>query len=514
MIDTLTLTQALLALATLTAASPVPVQRASFLRKAVVSYPTGASTGNSSGISWGPCPDSFPSNVTCGTYTVPLDWEHPRSNETIELGIVRLEAKDRANRIGNLFINPGGPGGAASSLVVGLAGSPERVDPRILERFDIIGLDPRGVGLSTPVQCDPNAWNKRVSFFPKTQKEFEALVAYNRAVAKSCRAKTGRLIDFVDTISAVRDHEAVRKALGGEKANFLGLSYGTQLFSQYAELYPNNFRALVLDGNLQHSQSESSNLLIESTTYEATLKQFFTWCAGTEECPLHGQDVQAKYTSVLAKATTSPIPAPGCDDKTCRSELSEEDLRFTLQGFLIAPAAWPGLAQALLDADNGNATLISQQQPLAVGDAYTDSSLYAGTAIACQDWTHASSSLADIQGKATLGAAYSPLTRGACQSYKIQTSCIGWPAPLTNPPRPVKYKGSTPILMVHSTYDPSTAYTWGLGLHAELGNKSVLLTRNGTGHTSYLGGPGETVSAANEYLLELTLPQPGTILQT
>ncbi|KAI6091789.1 hypothetical protein F4821DRAFT_173008 [Hypoxylon rubiginosum] len=496
---------ALFALTTLSTASPVPV-----LKKA-------ASCGNSTNsITWAPCPDSVSSDLTCGTYSVPLDWSDPTGSEKIELGLVRIEATDKANRIGNLFLNPGGPGGQATSFIASLT---SRLDPRILERFDIIGLDPRGVGLSTPVECDATAYNKRVAYFPKTQDEFDELVAYNKALGESCRAKTGRLIDFVDTISAAKDHEAVRLALGGEKASFVGLSYGTQLFSQYAELFPHGIRALVLDGNLQHSQSEASNLLIESTSYEATLKQFFTWCAnatdGDDACPLSGQDVQGVFESVLAKATASPIPAPGCDDVACRTDLTGEDLRFIVQGALISTSSWPGLGQGLAEADAGNATLLSQQQPLATGsDAYEDSYLYAGTAIACQDWAHASRTLDDLLEKATLGANFAPLNGGACQSYKIQTTCIGWPAALSNPPKSVSYQGETTILMAQSTFDPSTSYVWGLGLHAEIGDdKSVLLTRTGSGHTSYLRG-GETTNAINDYLLNLTLPAPGTVYET
>ncbi|KAI1384539.1 alpha/beta-hydrolase [Hypoxylon trugodes] len=499
--------QGLVALATLSAASPVPISITSSKR---------AATNSTGSISWGPCSDQFPSNLTCATYTVPLDWSDPNGNETIELGMVRAEAKDKDNRIGYLFVNPGGPGGQATSLLASLAQEPDRLDSRILDRFDIVGLDPRGVGISTPVQCDPAAFNKRVAYFPETQDQFDDLVAYNKGLAESCRAKTGRLIDFVDTISAVKDHEAVRKALGDEKISLLGLSYGTQLFSQYAELFPDNIRALVLDGNLQHSQSESSNLLIESNTYETTLKQFFSWCANAseDECPLSGQDVQAKYESVLAKATKSPIPASGCNNTDCRSDVTSEDLRFNLQGYLISTGSWSSLAQALIKADDGDATLVSQAQGLAVGDAYEDSSLYAGTAIACQDWDHASTSLADVQAKATLGSSLSPLTGGACQSYKIQTSCIGWPAPLSNPTKRVTYKGDTKILMAQSTYDPSTSYAWGVGLHAEIGpDRSVFLTRRGSGHTSYLLG-GNTTAAINTYLLDLTLPDPGTVLES
>ncbi|KAH9909606.1 Alpha/Beta hydrolase protein [Xylariomycetidae sp. FL2044] len=500
------LTTALLALATLSSPTPLPASTR-------ISKQHARAYLNDS-ISWAACPEDsqLPSNLQCASYTVPLDWDASRSNETIELGMVRLEASDKSNRIGYLFINPGGPGGQASSTLAAIAQQPEAVDAELLERFDWIALDPRGAGLSTPLQCDIDTYNQRVSLFPTTQDEFDALVEYNKAVGNSCRAKSGRLVDFIDTISAVKDHEAVRVALGGEKPTFLGLSYGSQLFSQYAQLYPDNFRAMILDGNLQHSQAESSNILIESSAYQAALRQFFEWCTGSEDCPLQGQDVEAVFTSVFEKAKEAPIPAPGCDDVSCRSDVTWEEMLFNIQGLINGVSSWPDLAEALVDADNGNATTISSLQPLAVGDAYTDSYLFAGTAIACQDWAHEATILADVQQKAILGEALVPLLKGASQSWKIQTTCIGWPAALTNPPRPVRYDGETPILMVNSVYDSSTGYSWALGLQKEVKN-AVLLTRQGAGHTSYLLG-GETTQIENAYLVNMTLPEPGTITES
>ncbi|KAI0470453.1 TAP-like protein-domain-containing protein [Xylariaceae sp. FL0804] len=496
---------ALAAFAALSAASPLGAS----------SVHARSSTHSTAGISWGPCPEGygFSTNLTCATYNAPIDWNNPGGNETVELGMVRLEASDKAKRIGYLFTNPGGPGGKASALVNELAENFAQLDPATLDRFDIIGLDPRGVGLSTPVRCDPAIVNERVSFFPTSQGEFKNFVQHSTAFWNSCRRETGRLIDFVDTISAAKDHEAVRRALGGQKATFLGFSYGTQLFSQYAQLFPQGIRAMVLDGNVQHSQAEPSNLLIESTTYEATLKQFFSWCDSSEDCPLDGENTEAKFISVIATADQTPIPAPGCDGVTCQSDVTGEDILFTLQGILATVADWPVLGQALLEATNGNATLLSQSKGLATGDPYADGTMTAGFAVACQDWTHAARTLADFQAKAAEGRVFAPLTRGASQTYQIQTLCVGWGAPLTNPPRPATpYRGAAPLLMVNSLYDPETSYAWALGLREELDN-AVLVTRNGSGHTSYLLG-GETTALMNEYLVNLTLPVAGTVTQS
>ncbi|RYO82914.1 hypothetical protein DL766_003391 [Monosporascus sp. MC13-8B] len=494
-------------------------------------------------LTWGPCPARFATtpNVTCATYRVPLDWDDPDGTETITLGMLRLAARGGpSRRIGNLFVNPGGPGAQATEVVARLAAAAGQLGPgsstaELLERFDIVGLDPRGVGLSTPVRCDAGLFNERAPLFPRTPGEFDGLLARNAALGESCRALSGRVVDFVDTVSAARDHEAVRLALGGGgkgghgdgRASFLGLSYGTQLFSQYAELFPEGVRAMVLDGALQHSQSESSNLLIESAAYETTLQKFFEWCNSTNssaDCVLlrdRGDGgARQVFLDVLAKAGDAPIPAPGCDDgraTACRSSVTEEEARLNAQGLLLETASWPSLVRALLEArDEANATLLSRAQPIAVGDDYEDSYLFGGTAVHCQDWTHATASTwAGITELQIQGAAFAPLTRGASQTYRIQASCAGWPSPQRNPERLLSpYAGEgADVLLVNSVHDPSTSYVWAVGLRAELGERAVLLTRDGAGHTSWSLG-GEATDAINRYLVNLTLPEPGTVVDS
>lgn len=465
-------------------------------------------------VSWGPCEARFVANVTCATLQVPLDWEQPSSSENITLGIMRLKARKPASRIGYLFINPGGPGGQASELINGMAARPNGTNPEVLDRFDIIGVDPRGVGLSTPVQCDVKEWNRRVSLFPNTKKEFDALVTKNKLISYSCRKKSGRLIDFVDTVSAAKDHEAVRIALRDGKASFLGLSYGTERFSSYAELFPHNIRALLLDGAVQHSQSEYSNLLIESSTYEATLRHFFAWCKTTKkDCVLSDKDVEQTLVEILQKANKTPVPAPGCANSTrCRPDVIAEEVLFATQSFLLSTEAWPALAIAFKEAQSGNATLLSSRVQLASGNAYDDSLLFAAAAIQCQDWTHSDTEFYQLKERQIMAKTMTPLTMGVNQFWQLQASCIGWKARQTNPEKRFTYWGNQTALVVHSIWDPSTSYTWALGFQRELKN-AVLLTRNGSGHTSWSMG-GETSKRLDAYLVNLTLPEPGSVLDT
>ncbi|CAO2648352.1 Nn.00g076190.m01.CDS01 [Neocucurbitaria sp. VM-36] len=463
------------------------------------------------GILWSDCSDalSLPSNLQCANLSVPVNWDAPYG-DTFNLAMVRLPrpSNSTTERIGHLFINPGGPGGSAIQTVAGIAGGIRSVSSELLNNFDLIGVDPRGVGLSAVSQCDPKIWNERVSQFPKTKEDYDRLVDKNKRLGESCLNRTGDVINYLDTISAVKDHEAVRAALG-EKLNWLGLSYGTQLGSQYAELFPDNIRVMVLDGMLQHSQTESSNILIESTTYAAELVSFFAWASTNDSSPLKGQDVEKLWYSILKNGTDTPIPAPDCDDTQCRKDVNEEEIRLNAQGFLISPrtSSKTMFAQALLQASEGNATLLST--PLA---SESDPSLYAGITIGCQDWSSHASSFEGFQAKMRIGEVFAPLNKGACQSWTLQASCVGWPAPLTNPPAKLKVQTQNPILMVNAIRDPSTSYTWAVGMLEEVEN-NILLTRNGDGHTSW-GLGGATADAINHFLITSELPAPGTVLES
>jgi pimeloyl-ACP methyl ester carboxylesterase len=209
---------------------------------------------------------------------VPLNWASPHEGN-IDLGITRFKSADPNYRIGNLFVNFGGPGASAVPWVARTAyGIGEYFSPILLKHFDLIGLDPRGVGISSPIKCDPALWNEKSTWFPSTDEEFNDMVARNKAIGQSCLNLTGPLLGHIDTISAARDMEALRLALDDGKLSFLGFSYGTQLGTQYAELFPNSFRALAIDGNLDHSQTETYMSVTEGTTAQDVFERFAAWC--------------------------------------------------------------------------------------------------------------------------------------------------------------------------------------------------------------------------------------------
>ncbi|KAE9961802.1 hypothetical protein BLS_001323 [Venturia inaequalis] len=188
------------------------------------SSPTTASPSASS-ITWSNCTPNDPPTLTCSSIQVHLN----RSNSngaTITLAITRLKAPT-ATQKGNLLYNPSGPGGSATQALFAVVKLDAPLFSRnILDYYDIIGFDPRGVGLSTGIRCDPDLWNARKSMWPEDGGDFDDMVAANKAFYASCAELTGPLFDYVDTMSVAKDFEIMRIALGDEGLNLFKQSYG------------------------------------------------------------------------------------------------------------------------------------------------------------------------------------------------------------------------------------------------------------------------------------------------
>ncbi|OJJ45180.1 hypothetical protein ASPZODRAFT_160618 [Penicilliopsis zonata CBS 506.65] len=462
-----------------------------------------------SAISWSNCSSSLTPRLECASLSVPINWDDLSGPRTT-IRLQRLPASNTSSRIGPLFYNPGGPGGVATEFINATAQGYHLFSDTLLQHFDLVGVDPRGVGTSDPIRCDPIIANERVTFFPSTEAEFATLVDYNRRLSESCSNLTGPLFEYMDTASVARDMEAVRQALGGEQISWFGQSYGSQMAVAHAELFPDTIRAMVLDGNVDHSQAESSNMLTESSTYERELERFANWCAVNATCALHGSDVLSVFDDLVRTADITPIPAPDCVvSETCRVNVTGEELRFNVQDFLtfkepisiIGNIGWAGLAEALNQTLHGDASTLSSS----LSTSEIDDTRFAGQAVLCQDWTHyTDTSFIDLADKQIMGKAISPHTQGASQTW-TEVGCVGWTAPVRNPPHYASINASIPTLLVNAMYDPETSIVWANGLKAQIPG-ALLATRNGDGHTSYLLF-GETSKATDEYLVSLSISQ-------
>lgn len=430
-------------------------------------------TGPDSSISWTPCPAN--AAVQCGQVSVPIDWARPDGERTL-VGVARRPADDPSHRVGTLFFNPGGPGYTGVDTLTDAA---ELVySATLLARFDIVVVDPRGVGTSTPVHCEVPILAPGVTLFPRSQQQFNALVEHNRAVGQSCLDNTGDLLRHVDTVSVARDHEAVRMALAVPQVTWLMTSYGAQVGANYAELFPDRVRALVIDGALDHAFPTLHSVLDEARSVEDSFDRFVTWCRTAQECALRGRPVARLYDELVRRADRSPMLVDGAI-----RPVTGEDIRMNTEGGLLfkepvfgPDKSWAGLSRGIAAALDGDATAFAAPPP-----EPTDGS-YAGQAVACLDYPADVTTYRELRARMLLVRKVAPHLQGASQFWTVH-SCIGWPVPVTNPPRPVDVHGVR-TLIVNATHDPSTPYSWALSLARQI-HGSSLLTRVGDGHTSY-----------------------------
>jgi pimeloyl-ACP methyl ester carboxylesterase len=441
-------------------------------------------------IAWSACEKS--PQTQCGTLKVPLDWSKP-SGATISLAIARRPAKDPQQRVGTLFFNPGGPGDGAAKYIV----MAETIfTPALIERFDLVGMDPRGMENSSQVRCTVPLITPETTVFPKTEQQFQQLVKHNREVGLNCLDKAGDLVRHMDTVSVARDHEALRLALGENKINWLGISYGTQLAANYAQLYPTRTRAMVLDAPLEHSQAEVHQVADEIIAAEDSFNRFADWCPTQETCALRGQDVRAVFDRLVQQADQNPIRVEGA-----LRPVTGEDIRMGTKGTLrlkepsiFGPdLSWAGLSRALQKAIDGDASAFAvapEGEP-----QYGLHSLFAN---ACLDYAPQVHTYAEMQQRLELGRQLAPHLQGASETWQVNY-CIGWPVKPTNPPKTLNVRG-VPTLLIHAAHDPSDSYTWAHGLATQI-DGSALLTRTGDGHTSVFTSDCAK-SAMDAFLLE------------
>lgn len=197
---------------------------------AAAAAPRSASAGPSGTIRWAPCADEElrTAGVECATIQVPLNWSRPSGKE-ITLAMVKRPATDGARRIGTMLLNNGGGGSAIEQLRLAISVGLPSFAGALSDRFDLVAVDPRGVGDSTPIRCAEPLKPPSVTYFPQTREEYRALVAHNRALAASCERRSGPVVRFADLESTARDVEAVRIGLGEARIDWYGIDYSTRL---------------------------------------------------------------------------------------------------------------------------------------------------------------------------------------------------------------------------------------------------------------------------------------------
>jgi pimeloyl-ACP methyl ester carboxylesterase len=372
----------------------------------------------------------------------------------------------------------------------------------IVWRFDIVGFDPRGVGKSNPVECfsdtDLDA-NFGADPDPVSQADFDAMVALARKLAQSCGDKYGDTLQYFSTEQTARDMDAIRAALGDEKITYLGYSYGTLLGATYAQLFPKNIRALVLDGAVDPSVPSVAASESQAKGFERAFTNFSNWCqTARSECPI-APDARAAVTAAIQAARTAPVTGAGGRKAT-------PGWVFTaVISAMYSEVLWPPLAKAIADVRGGNAAGVFE-----LADRYAErdssgkySNLFdANLAVNCAD----DDKSITVEEARRLQGEWRIKYPMFGASAALNLICAQWPG--KRDPYPAgKAEGAPPILVVGTKGDPATPYEQTPALANMLG-VGVVLTWDGEGHTAYPQTRCIT-NAVNEYLINLTVPPVG-----
>lgn len=457
------------------------------------------------GIVWQECGD----HLECADVPVPLDWSQP-DGEQITLAVIKYAAANADERIGTIFINPGGPGDTGVGLV---RGGGADIAAWGGGRFDIVSWDPRGTHGSSPVRCFPSD-DELADFWegariPSNDDEATGYVALMKDLAARCGEAMGPVLDNISTASTVRDLEHLRELVGEEKMTFVGLSYGTVIGQTYANMFPDRVRAMLLDGVVDvvaYTTDAEARTTSNAAPTDAVFDRFLALCdeAGPERCALagHGQTAAERVAGLFDSARDAPIA-------TADGELRYSDLLASSFAPLRAPDMWAQYAESLNAAVQGDiSALVEGAAAWRLPSSWAEitksnaiSCLDAPASISIDEWPTV---MADIGGSSEMS--------GAIQGWWLWSPCAAdWPGSSD-----AAYRGpwdavtEVPILLINSRYDPNTGYANAVEAEKLLGN-AVLLTLDGYGHVSFTDPSACIDAARTAYLVDLEVPERGSV---
>ncbi|MFI6503881.1 alpha/beta hydrolase [Nonomuraea typhae] len=461
--------------------------------------PAAQKTAATGAIAWAPCtgltrPDGKPlddASLECGKLPVPLDYGKP-DGDKLDLALIRIKATGKS-RLGSLVFNFGGPGGAGVSTLALVAKGLTGVN----ERYDLVSFDPRGVDLSAGVTCGDDM-DKFLSADP-ADSENEALA---KEFVAACAKDSAKILPHVGTMNVAEDLDRIRIAVGDDKLNYLGMSYGTHLGGIYATKYPKKVGRFVLDAGYDPTVTFKDRAVIQAKGFKHAFGNF------AKDCVAQGCDLGDSPEAIADTVNDLFAGLKGKPLKVGDRRLTEALARTGVMAALYSKFAWPDLAQGVAAARKGDGEAL-----LGIADTYTgrrpDGTYNTGMtsvwAINCVDSAErvTDADVADVE-KAT--AAINPMMK----SGGMGALCRHWPVRAkTDEVKHVDATGSAPIVVVGAKGDPATPYEWAQNLTKQL-KTGILVTYEGEGHGSYLSGSPCVIKTLDTFLLEGTVPAAGS----
>lgn len=441
---------------------------------------------------------------------VPIDYNDASLGE-FDIAVLRYRDPNQHDRIGSLVVNPGGPG--VSGIEYALDAE-FLLNPEILERYDIVGFDPRGVGQSTAIQClNASEQDALLSSDPKPDNdaEFAQSITETQSYIDECVAKVPHLAHF-STRDAAHDMELLRQSLGDAKLNYIGFSYGTYLGTLYAQEFPQKVGRFVLDGAINPSISMEQQSLVQAIGFDKALSNFVDDCFQNKDCPLPSDATPQFFIDLFSKVSDQPLTT---------TEKSSGQTRQVTEGLVVTGTAaalyddasgWPllrtAITQALLGDGTGFARLADGYSGRKNDGTYKDNQNDANIIINCLDWQEYRDNKGIRLASAKFAKAapvFGPYVAFTGITCNILNRAINRTM-ITSDQNTAQIRNTaTPVLIIGTTQDPATPYAWAKALATYI-KGSRLITLRGEGHTGYGRGSACTDNAVDTYLTTGVIP--------
>ncbi|WP_250491616.1 alpha/beta fold hydrolase [Caballeronia sp. GAWG1-1] len=497
-------------------------------------------------IRWSPCTasetDELPplevsalgSDLTCAQINAPMDYAHPAAGD-ISIGVMRVAAAAPKERVGAILFNPGGPGGDGFTLGALRAGLARLVNPAsggyrglydMSRKFDFIGFSPRGVGHSTLLECSLNAPLKHVNWLPNdlSQANVDSALYNDKLMADACRNTP--ITPFINTDATARDMDIIRAALGDQKLNYIGYSYGTLLGAWYASLFPEQTGRFLLDSSVDYelplplqSQAVAEQKLYDDliSLYALTkvdqvalpntlagIRGIFTNAPDWSRSYLHEQLYKTMPYHEAVDGTVVVMTAAYAITQASATQPTPEAYGAALSNYIYFPN----------DSERNEAA-----KSLALGSypAYVESltHVYAATA-APTEWVNMAVHCSDAPvstNPAFWVSRAMTITREApiADSSDLDNPCMFWgPVTVTKPALSSAAKSSSPMLMLQSENDMLTPLSGAQATLAQLPSASMILVKGEYSHGLFPYGTACVDTNVANYFLTGAMPPRDT----
>jgi pimeloyl-ACP methyl ester carboxylesterase len=451
-------------------------------------------------LSWQNC-----GGVDCADMSVPIDWTDPDSDSVI-IALARQNASGASR--GTIFANPGGPGGSGVDFVE------YAVSGQLASSFDVVAWDPRGVGASTQVTCFDGA-AKDESLYGTFDNDYltdgwiDELESDSADFAAACEQNTGALLGKVDTVSTANDLELMRYLITGDAPlDYIGYSYGTFIGAVYADLFPEHVGKFVLDGAVDPTLDAFDTLLVQMTGFESGFRAYMVDCLTNADCPFTGTLEQAL---AQAHALIEAVDDRGLEGSDGRV-LDSATVGTATAMALYSEGSWPYLTDVFVGIAGSNPEpsffLADYYNDRDGNGSYASNSVEVYQATTCLDNDFAADEKSTIERVNEIAAA-AP-TIGQFLAYDdfavLDVMCSNWPYPPAELPDTYDAPGAAPILVIGTSNDPATPYSWAVSLAEQL-SSGILVSVEGEGHTAYNSDNVCVNSVVDNYFLEGTVPQ-------